>query len=74
MIFELPLEEGKYKVLYDNGKIEILRHGEPWRDETCDGFLHALLISHIELESKLAEAEEGLALIQEQSEYDTFDD
>ena len=50
MIFELPLEEGKYTVLYDNGKIEILRYGEPWRNETGDGFLHALLMSHIELE------------------------
>lgn len=65
MIFELPLEEGKYTVLYDNGKIEILRHGEPWRNETGDGFLNALLMSHIELEHKLYEAKEELYSIQQ---------
>jgi len=74
MIFELPLEEGKYKVLYDNGKIEILRHGQPWRDETGDGFIHALLMSYGELECMLVEANDRLALIQEQNEYDIFDD
>ena len=74
MIFELPLEEGKYTVLYDNGKIEVLRHGEPWRNETGDGFLNALLMSHIELEFELAEVKDGLALMQEQSGYDIFDD
>lgn len=65
MIFELPIEEGKYTVLYDNGKIEILRHGEPWRNETGDGFLHALLMSHIELEHKLYEVKEELYSIQQ---------
>lgn len=74
MIFVLPLEEGKYTVVYDNGKIEIFRHGEPCRNETGDDFIHALLMSHIKLGFALEEAEERLALIQEQSEYDTFDD
>lgn len=55
MKFTLPLEKGKYEVLYDNGNIEILRHGELWRVETGDGFLHALLMSHIELECELHE-------------------
>ncbi len=55
MKFELLLEEGKYKVLYNEGNIEILRHGEPWRNETGDGFLHALLMSHIDLEMVLPE-------------------
>lgn len=65
MIFELPLEEGKYTVLYDNGKIEILRYGEPWRNETGDGFLHALLVSHTKLEQMLDEAEAELRSIQQ---------
>tara|TARA_R100000541_G_C1897352_1_gene84149 strand:- start:129635 stop:129832 length:198 start_codon:yes stop_codon:yes gene_type:complete len=55
MKFESLLEEGKYKVLYDEGNIEILRYGEPWRNETGDGFLHALLMSHIDLEMELFE-------------------
>ena len=60
MKFELPLEEGKYKVLYDEGNIIILRHGEPWRNETGDGFLHALLMTHIDLEMKLFEMKRHL--------------
>ena len=67
MIFELPLEDGEYKVLYDNGKVEILRYGKPWRDETGDGFIHALLMSHIELEMKLYEMTEKLADSQQQN-------
>ncbi|QYW06188.1 hypothetical protein KASIA_p144 [Shewanella phage vB_SspS_KASIA] len=55
MIFELSLEEGKYTVLYDNGYIEILRNGAHWRNETGDGFINSLLISHTELEQKLHE-------------------
>jgi len=55
MKFTLPLENGKYEVLYDNGNIEIFRHGELWKNETGNGFLHALLMSHIELECKLYE-------------------
>lgn len=69
MIFELPLEYGKYKVLYDNGKIEILRHGEPWRDETGDGFLHTLLMSYIELEYELEAAEDKLGMLEEDSAF-----
>lgn len=55
MEFRLPLEGGKYEVVYDNGKINVLRNGLDWRDETGDGFLHALLMSHIELELELSE-------------------
>ena len=55
MIFELPLENGKYKVLYDHGRIQILKNGNLWRIETGDDFLHALLMSHIKLECKLHE-------------------
>ncbi len=60
MKFELPLEDGKYKVLYEEGNIEILRHGEPWRNETGDGFLHALLMSRIDLEMELFEMKRHL--------------
>lgn len=53
MQFRLPLEDGKYEVVYNNGTINILRYGDLWRDVTGDGFIHALLMSHIELELEL---------------------
>ena len=55
MQFRLPLEKGKYEIMYNNGTIDILRHGELWRDATGDGFVHALLMSHIDLELELSE-------------------
>lgn len=41
---EITLENGKYTHVFDNttGKQTILRHGEPWRDETGDGFTLAM--------------------------------
>lgn len=38
MGFRLPLEKGKYEVVYYNGKINVLRKGLDWRDKTGDGF------------------------------------
>lgn len=54
MIFELPLEDGKYKISYCDGKMLVKRYGEDWRDMTGDGLFHALLMSHIDLELELA--------------------
>lgn len=41
---EITLENGKYTHVFDNttGKQTILRYGEPWRDETGDGFILAM--------------------------------
>ncbi len=50
MKFELDLERGKYMVDYDHGKIKVLRYGVKWRDETGDGFIHALLMRITDLE------------------------
>lgn len=54
MEFSLILEDGKYEVKYNDGTIRILRNGVEWRNETGDGFLHALLMSHLDLESELS--------------------
>lgn len=40
----LTLEEGKYTIVQkDNGCLETLRHGEPWRDHTGDKMFSMLV-------------------------------
>lgn len=52
-ICRIELEEGKYTVLHkeDHGGVTVLRHGEPWRNETGDGFILAMVHRILELES-----------------------
>jgi hypothetical protein len=40
---EITVADGKYTViLKETGGIEVLRHGEAWRDCTGDGLIYAL--------------------------------
>lgn len=48
----IDLENGKYTVQEDNGKITVLRHGEVWRDETGDSLILALIQRIQTLEEK----------------------
>lgn len=36
-------DDKKYRTTNDNGRVTIARHGEPWRDETGDGYLLSLV-------------------------------
>jgi hypothetical protein len=36
-------DNGKYEVIFDNGKLHALRHGEAWRDLVGDGMVLAML-------------------------------
>lgn len=39
----LKLEDGKYEIRrHDNGSMDALRHGEPWRDLTGDKLIGAM--------------------------------
>ena len=42
---KIELEDGKYTVLHheEHGGITVLRHGEPWRNETGDKLLLAMI-------------------------------
>jgi hypothetical protein len=42
-MFKVEFEDGKYTFVNDNGIVEILRYGKPWRNESGDKALLCLL-------------------------------
>lgn len=48
----LTLDEGKYEVISEEGKILVLRYGEVWRDFTGDKFMYLLLEEIEELKGR----------------------
>lgn len=53
---EVTVEDGKYTVVFDDGKLYALRYGERWRDLTGDKFVYALMCRIQALEAEKAEA------------------
>ena len=45
MVETLSLEDGKYVLTFDAGKLTATRHGEPWRDLSGDKLVY-LLFEH----------------------------
>lgn len=56
----IELEDGKYTILHheEHGGLTVLRHGEPWRNETGDKLMLAMTHHILELESELEEMKE----------------
>lgn len=54
------LNDGKYEYNFADGKQTILRHGEPWRDETGDNLLLAMANMIVSLEEELGNIQEKL--------------
>lgn len=45
MSFTVSVNEGKYTVVFhENGKLEALRHGEPWQNLTGDNLVYWLAV------------------------------
>jgi len=40
--FRLDFNGGKYTLIYDNGKLDALRYGEPWRNLAGDNLIFAM--------------------------------
>lgn len=53
---QVTVEDGKYTVVFEDGKLYALRYGEPWRDLTGDKFVYALMCRIQALEAEKAEA------------------
>jgi hypothetical protein len=52
---EIQLENGKYTVVNDNGKLSALWYEQPWRDLTGDGLILAMVHEIHDLQTKLKE-------------------
>ena len=40
----IDVADGKYTVIYDNGRLTALRYGEPWRDINGDNLVYYLAV------------------------------
>ncbi len=60
MIYDLPLDGGKYVIHYDHGVVTASRNGEPWRDLAGDKLVLALLELISTMEHKLIDKKLGL--------------
>ena len=54
-MYELELDEGKYKIIFNENPYEFkaLRYDKEWRDLTGDNLILALIYKIIEMESEL---------------------
>lgn len=69
---QMDFNDGKYTVIFDNGRLTALRNGEPWnRDITGDNLIYWMLVEAIRLKeerdasaAKLANVEGQLAAVE----------
>ena len=55
---KVEIEDGKYTYqLHPDGRSEVLRHGEPWRDTVGDKFIYCMASEIDELRQRVAELE-----------------
>lgn len=40
----IELADGKYTVIFDEGRLSALRYGEPWRDLTGDNLIYWMMV------------------------------
>ena len=58
----IDLENGKYTVINDNGKMSALRYGEPWRDLVGDNLIYFMMIEIVSLREKIKDQESAVRL------------
>ena len=56
----LSLENGKYEVTFDGGKLSATRYGEQWRDLTGDGMVLAMMLECMDAQSQRNDLLEAL--------------
>lgn len=52
----IKLDNGKYEITTDDGRLTTLRYGEEWRDDTGDGLIYSLVCEIESLQDKINEA------------------
>jgi hypothetical protein len=55
MIFDLPLDDGKYVIHHEENKTIVTRYGEPWRDLTGDNLFYFLMMHGADIECAIGE-------------------
>ncbi len=70
MVNSITLLDGKYTfVINEKYQVEILRHGDPWREfEVGDNAVFILVAHAIELEKRTVELEAALEYVQHKAE------
>lgn len=66
MANDIILADGKYRLRrHDTGKMEALRHGEPWRDLVGDNLIGSLASAHDDMREALVKAAALLGAVYE---------
>lgn len=49
---QMDFNDGKYTVIYDNGRLKALCYDQPWRDLTGDNLVYAMLVKASQLQAE----------------------
>lgn len=54
----IDLNDGKYSVINDDGRLTALRHGEPWRNLSGDNLIYWMFVEIVNLKAEIAQMAE----------------
>jgi len=54
----IDLNDGKYSVINDDGRLTALRHGEPWRNLSGDNLIYWMFVEIVSLKAEIAQMAE----------------
>jgi len=60
----IDLNDGKYSVINDDGRLTALRHGEPWRNLSGDNLIYWMFVEIVSLKAEIAQMAEAGGLSQ----------
>mgnify|MGYP000872976592 FL=1 len=54
----IDLNDGKYSVINDDGRLTALRYGEPWRNLSGDNLIYWMFVEIVNLKAEIAQMAE----------------
>lgn len=54
----IDINDGKYSVINDDGRLTALRYGEPWRNLSGDNLIYWMFVEIVNLKAEIAQMAE----------------
>jgi len=54
----IDINDGKYSVINDEGRLTALRYGEPWRNLSGDNLIYWMFVEIVSLKAEIAQMAE----------------
>jgi len=54
----IDINDGKYSVINDEGRLTALRYGEPWRNLSGDNLIYWMFVEIVNLKAEIAQMAE----------------